>query len=47
MDDEEKSEAAKELGKLGGKATKAKYGVEHFRKIGSMKIKKKKKNDKK
>jgi hypothetical protein len=44
MDEEEKSLAARELGKLGGKATKKKYGVEYFKKIGSMK--KRKRNEK-
>ena len=27
------NEAAKQLGKLGGEATKAKYGSDHFKKI--------------
>jgi hypothetical protein len=44
MNDQEKSMAVRELGKLGGRATRAKYGVEHYRKIGSIK---KKKNAKK
>jgi hypothetical protein len=28
-----KNEAAQQLGKLGGQATVAKYGVEHFKRI--------------
>ena len=39
MEDKEKSQAATELGRLGGEATKKKYGVEYFKKIGSMKRK--------
>lgn len=30
---EPKNESAQSLGKLGGQATKAKYGVDHFKKI--------------
>jgi hypothetical protein len=40
MDEKEKSDIAKQLGKLGGEATKAKYGVEYYKKIGSIKKKK-------
>jgi hypothetical protein len=43
MEDKEKSKAAVSLGRLGGEATKKKYGVDYYKKIGSMK--RKKKND--
>jgi hypothetical protein len=49
MDEQEMKRISSEFGKMGGEATKAKYGVEYFGKIGSMawKKKKKKKNEKK
>jgi hypothetical protein len=39
-----KNEAAQQLGKLGGNATKARHGVEHFRRIAKGWPKGKKRN---
>jgi hypothetical protein len=30
-----KNKAAQQLGSLGGKATKAKYGIEHYRRLAA------------
>ena len=43
MKDNRISDIARELGKRGGEATKAKLGIEHFRKISKLGVKARKK----
>ncbi len=43
MKDNRISDIARELGKRGGKATKAKLGIEHFKRISKLGVKARKK----